>query len=392
VRPRVRGFAAAGLHCGIKPSGDLDLALIASDCPAAAAGVFTRNRFPGAPVVLSRRRLRRGRAQVVVVNSGISNVAMGARGARDAERMAHVAADALEVADADVQVASTGVIGQPLPMPRIEAGIRQAASRLSTSGWTRAARAILTTDTRPKLSHAGTRSFDLLGITKGAGMVMPDLATMLGYLFTDLAVKPEFLREALVEAVEPTFNRLTIDGETSTSDTVTILANGRAGNRPLGPRSAGARDFRRTLADVCEDLTEKLAADAEGVSRIGEVIVSGARSDAAAEKMARRIANSVLVKTALFGADPNWGRIVQAAGAAGVPFRTEDFGIRIGGVEVMRGGGPFGGPAAHKRAERAVRAKRVVFEISIGRGRGRARMLTCDLGYGYVRINAEYTT
>lgn len=390
--PRVRGFLATGLHCGVKPSGAPDLALIASERPAAAAGLFTRNRFPGAPVVLSRARLRRGRAQAIVVNSGVSNVAMGERGRRDALQMSEIAADALGVRAADVQVASTGVIGRPLPMRAIESGIREAAGKLSATGWTRAARAILTTDTRPKLVHQASRGYSMLGITKGSGMVMPDLATMLCYIVTDLAVQPDFLREALVEAVEPSFNRLTIDGETSTSDTVTVLANGVAGNRPLGRRSARAREFRRRLAGLCAELTEKLAADGEGVTRLGEIFVKGARSDALAEKLARRVANSVLVKTALFGADPNWGRIVQAAGAAGVPFRTRDFSIRIGGVEVMRHGAPHGGPAAQKRAERAARARRVRYEICVGRGPGEARILTTDLGYGYVRINAEYTT
>lgn len=392
MAPRVPGFRAAGLHCGIKGSGKPDLALIVSDRPAAAAGVFTRNRFPGAPVVLSRRRLRRGRARAVVINSGISNVAMGERGERDALRMTEIVASELGIRVGEVLVSSTGVIGRPLPMPKLESGIREAAAKLSPVGWSRASRAILTTDTRPKLVHRPARGFSMLGIAKGSGMIMPDLATMLCYLVTDLAVEPRFLREALVEAVEPSFNRLTIDGETSTSDTVTILANGAAGNRPLGPRSAGARDFRRHLGEVCAELTERLAADAEGVSRLGEVRVTGTRSDAQAVKLARRVANSVLVKTALFGADPNWGRIVQSAGAAGVPIDPDAFSIRIGGVRVMRDGRPCGGPATLKRAERAARAKRVVFEISVGDGPGQGRMLTTDLGYGYVRINSEYTT
>jgi len=390
--PRVQGFRAIGLHSGIKPSGDPDLALIASDCPAVVAGVFTRNRFPGAPVILSRARVRNGRAQAVVINSGISNVAMGERGLRDAKRMTRVAGELLGVRQSDVLVSSTGVIGRPLPMPRIVEGIGHAAEKLSPTGWGRAARAILTTDTVPKLAHRSTRAFGMLGIAKGSGMVMPDLATMLAYLVTDVAVQAPFLRDALREAIGPTCNRLTIDGETSTSDTVTILANGRAGNRPLGPRSAGARDFRRVLSELCTELTEKLAADAEGATRTGTIEVTGARTDAQAEKLARRVANSVLVKTALFGADPNWGRIVQAAGAAGVPFRPADMSIRIGGAELMRGGEPRGGPALLRKAERAMRAKHVHIQVSIGRGRGSARVLTCDLGYGYVRINAEYTT
>ena len=207
-------------------------------------------------------------------------------------------------------------------------------------------------------------------------------------------MKPDFLRRALAEAVEPTFNRLTIDGETSTSDTVLVLANGAAGNRPVGARSARARDFQRALSAVCEELTEKLAEDGEGVVRTARIRVSGAASDTAAERVARRVANSVLVKTALFGADPNYGRIVQAVGAAGVPFRPEALGIRIGGVTLLRRGAPAAGASttALRRAERAMRRKRVEIEISLGSGRGRAHMLTTDLGYGYVKINAKYTT
>ena len=391
---RVPGFRAAGIACGIKPSGDLDLALIASDTPAVAAAVFTRNRFPGVPVILSRRHLRRGRAQAVVVNSGNANVATGPRGMRDGVAMTRGVADALGVREADVQIASTGLIGRPLPIGKILRGIPEAARALRPTGWTRAARAILTTDRRPKLAQHGARGFTVLGVAKGSGMIMPDLATLLVYLASDLAVRPDFLRRALAESVEPTFNRLTIDGETSTSDTVLVLCNGAADNRPLGPRSARARDFKRALAGVCEELVEKLAEDGEGVVRTARIRVRGAASDRAAERVARSVANSVLVKTALFGADPNFGRVVQAVGAAGVPFRPEALGIRMGGVTLLRRGAPAPGTAstALRRAERAMRRKRVEIEISLGAGPGRAHMLTTDLGYGYVKINAEYTT
>ncbi len=388
----VQGFRATGLHVGIKKSGALDLALIASDRPAVAAALFTRNRFPGAPIIVSREHLRGGRAQAIVVNSGISNVATGAKGVANARRMARCAADALELSARRVQVASTGVIGQALPIDLIERGIKKAAIELSTRGWMRAARAIMTTDTRPKLSHVQTRQFGLLGIAKGSGMVMPDLATMLSYLVTDLAVEPAFLRASLKEAVAETFNRLTIDGETSTSDTVLILANGAAGNRPIGPRSALARPFKKALMERCEDLVTQLAADAEGVTRLADIVVTGARTDRDADKAARKVANSVLVKTAIFGVDPNWGRIVQAVGAAGVAFKPEDLGVRIGGVELLRGGRPVTASGTLTRAKRAMKKKRVLIQICLGRGRGQAKILTCDLGYGYVRINAEYTT
>ena len=389
---RVAGFRAAGVSCAIKPSGALDLALIVSDRPANAAAVFTRNRFPGAPVRVSRAHLRDGRARAVVVNSGISNVATGAVGLRNARAMCRQAADEVGLRLSDVQVASTGVIGTQLPMERIALGIRKAARALSSTGWSRAARAILTTDTRPKLVQVTLRNFSLLGVAKGAGMIMPNMATMLVYMVTDLAVESAFLDDALREAVDPTFNHLTIDGETSTSDTVLVLANGAAGNRRLGRRSAGAEDFRKALAEVCSTLTEKLALDGEGVTKIARIHVRGARSDRTAQQIARSVGNSMLVKTALHGADPNWGRIVQAIGAAGAAFSPGRVGIRIGGAEVLRCGTGVDSAAALRLAERAMRRKKVEIEITLGTGSGSASILTTDLSHGYVAINSEYTT
>ena len=389
---RVAGFRAAGVRCGIKPSGALDLALFVSDSPANAAAVFTRNRFPGAPVRVSRAHLRDGRARAVVVNSGNSNVATGAVGLRNARAMCRQAAEELGLPPKDVQVASTGVIGKQLPMELIAPGIRKAARALSATGWSRAARAILTTDTRPKLAQVTRRSFSLLGFAKGSGMIMPNMATMLVYMVTDLAVESAFLSDALREAVDPTFNRLTIDGETSTSDTVLVMANGAAGNRPLARRSAGADDFRKALAELSSTLTEKLALDGEGVTKIARIHVRGARSDRAAQQIARSVGNSVLVKTALHGADPNWGRIVQAIGAAGAVFSPERVGIRIADVELMRQGTALESTTALRQAERAMRRKKIEIEITLGSGPGDASILTTDLSHGYVAINSEYTT
>ena len=389
---RVAGFRAAGVRCGIKPSGALDLALFVSDSPANAAAVFTRNRFPGAPVRVSRAHLRDGRARAVVVNSGISNVATGAVGLRNARAMCRQAAEELGLPPKDVQVASTGVIGNQLPMELIASGIRKAARALSATGWSRAARAILTTDTRPKLAQVTRRSFSLLGFAKGSGMVMPNMATMLVYMVTDLAVESAFLSDALREAVDPTFNRLTIDGETSTSDTVLVMANGAAGNRPLARRSAGADDFRKALAELSSTLTEKLALDGEGVTKIARIHVRGARSDRAAQQIARSVGNSVLVKTALHGADPNWGRIVQAIGAAGAVFSPERVGIRIAGAELMRQGTALESTTALRQAERAMRRKKIEIEITLGSGPGDASILTTDLSHGYIAINSEYTS
>jgi glutamate N-acetyltransferase/amino-acid N-acetyltransferase len=391
VAVRVRGFRAAGITCGIKPSGRPDLALIVSDRPCQAAAVFTRNQVPGAPVIVSRARVR-GTVRGIVANSGISNVAMGARGLRDARRMTELAARAVGCRPAELLVASTGVIGQPLPMERIERGIALAARALSPAGFPRAARAILTTDTRSKLASARIGPARLLGIAKGAAMMMPDLATMLVFLVTDLAVERELLQETLREVSARTFNRLTIDGETSTSDTVALLANGAAGGRPLGRTSVRRRDLERALGAVCAELCEKLAADGEGVSRLAWIRVSGAPSERAADRVARRIANSPLVKTALFGGDPNWGRIVQAAGAAGVRLRPGALSVAIDGVRLLDRGRPVADRRALARAARAMRGRCVGIEVGLGLGRAEARVLTTDLTYEYVRLNAEYTT
>jgi len=354
--------------------------------------VFTTSRFPGAPVVVSRAHLRGGRARGVVVNSGISNVANGARGLRDAREMAELVARGIGARTREIQVASTGVIGRLLPMDRLRAGIPRAVEALSPRGLEGAAEAILTTDSVAKLVFRRARGGVLAGFAKGAGMIMPRMATMLAYLFTDLAIEPALLRRALRGAVDASFNALTIDGETSTSDTVLVLANGAAGNAPIGVGSPRARAFERLLADASAELCEKLARDGEGVTKLASVAVAGARSDRDADRVARSVANSALVKTALFGGDPNWGRVVQAVGAAGVPLRPAQVGVRIGGVELLRRGEPSGGAGALRRAERAMKAKQVAIEISLGRGPGRARILTTDLSYEYVRVNAEYTT
>lgn len=391
----VPGFRAAGVRCGIKRRG-LDLMLIESATPAAAAGVFTRSTVVGAPVVVSRQRVRRGRARAIVANSGCSNVAMGARGLADARAMTAAVARALGCAPADVLVASTGVIGQPLPLERIERGIPRAVRALRRDGLRDAARAIMTTDTVPK--HAALRlridgrTVTLAGIAKGAGMIEPNVATMLSFLLTDAAVAPALLRRLLRQAADASFNRVTIDGEGSTSDTVLLLANGRAGNRLLSDAaSAGARRLAGALGELCGELARAIARDGEGATRLVTVRVEGARSAAEAERAARRIANSLLVKTALFGGDPNWGRILQTIGAGRVAIRLPRAEVRLGGVPVFRAGASTG-PAARARAGRALRGREVEVAVALGAGRHAASLWTCDLSYDYVRINAEYTT
>ena len=386
---------AAGVHCGIKDA-DLDLALLLSDTPASVAGVFTRSTVVGAPVELCRERVRRGTARAIAINSGISNVAMGKRGLRDAASMAAAAARSLGVAAEDVLVASTGVIGEPLPMRKIRAGVAQAAAVLAPEGLPAAARAIMTTDTVPKLAQRvvriGGRDVTLAGIAKGSGMIEPDVATMLSFLLTDAVATPAFLRRTLREVAERTYNRLTIDGEGSTSDTVLLLANGVAGHAPLrGPRSSGASRFRDALGELATELVRALARDGEGATKLITVRVCGARSHAEAEAAARRIANSVLVKTAIYGGDSNWGRILQTLGAGRTALRLERTRVALGGVTVFRNG-TSAGPAARRRAATRLRAPEVDIEVELGAGRGAAELWTCDLTTEYVRINAEYTT
>jgi glutamate N-acetyltransferase/amino-acid N-acetyltransferase len=378
---RVPGFRASGLACGIKPEGEADLALVVSDRPATVAGVFTTSAFPSAPLLLTRRRVRRGRARAIVVNSGNANAATGRAGLRDAEIVAARVAAEAGLRPEEVLVASTGVIGRRLPVARVRRHVPELVRR-----------AILTTDTRIKIESESPRGFNLLGFAKGSGMIQPNMATLLVFVVTDLAVEPVFLRRALREVTDSTFNRLTIDGEMSPSDTVLLLANGAAGNPPVrSTRGAGGR-FVRALRSVCERLTDALAADGEGVTRVAGIQVSGARSHDDAERAARAIANSMLVKTALYGSDPNWGRIVQSLGASGARVDPARVGVRSGGVELLRRGQPVGGAAALRRATRAMRNDRVEIRVGLGLGKAAAFVLTTDLTYDYVRINAEYTT
>jgi glutamate N-acetyltransferase/amino-acid N-acetyltransferase len=393
--PRVRGFAFAGIRCGVKEKGP-DLALIASDRPATAAGVFTRSTVPGAPVLVSKRRVRDGRARAVVVNAGISNVGMGARGIADAEAMAERAARCLGVPPGQVLVASTGVIGERLPMECIDAGIPRAVRALRADGIGRTARAIMTTDTVPKARgrsfRIGGRRHAVAGVAKGSGMIEPKMATMLAYLVTDAAVEAPLLRGMWREVAEETFNRVTIDGETSTSDMAVVFANGAGGGRPL--RSAGgaaARSLGDALRHVATELARDLARDGEGATKLVTVDVSGARNAADAERAARRIANSLLVKTALFGRDPNWGRILQTIGAGETRLDLARTRVRLGGILVFARGASTG-PQARARAGQRLQAPDIGIEVHLGVGDGAARVWTCDLSTEYVRINAEYTT
>lgn len=387
-----RGFRAAGVAAGIKPSGNPDVALIVSGVPASAAALFTTNRFASAPVLVSREHLRGGVARAVAVNSGCSNACTGEQGVRNARRMAEITAGLVGCRPEEVQMASTGVIGRQLPMDRIEAGLRQAHACLGPDG-SSAARAIMTTDTRPKeaaveVASAG-RTFRIGGIAKGSGMIAPNMATMLAYVTTDAAVEPGLLHEVLAAVAERTFHCLTIDGDTSTSDTLLVLANGESGVEVSrdGPHLDA---FREGLQAVCLTLTRELARDGEGATRLIEVRVSGLRTFAEARSVGLAIGNSPLVKTAFFGNDPNWGRILCAAGYAGVAFDPDRVSLTLCGVPVVRHGTPL--PFDEEAVSQAMKAPENVLEVVFGEGEAAASIWTCDFSYDYVRINAEYTT
>ncbi len=394
--PRVGGFAFAGVSCGIKDGGEPDLALFVSDRPAEVAAVFTRSTVPGAPVIVSKRRSRRGPVRGIVVNSGISNVAMGQRGLDDAEAMAAEAAGHVDVAPGRMLVASTGVIGTPLPMPRICRGIASAAEALAAGGLRDAAEAIRTTDTWAKVASRsvklGSRRVRIAGVAKGSGMIEPNMATMLAFVFLDAPVDRTALRAIWREVTAETFNRVTIDGETSTSDMAIVLANGAAGGHPVtSPRGAAGRALRDGLQGVCTDLAKDLARDGEGATKLVTIDVEGARTPAEAERAGRRIANSMLVKTALFGGDANWGRILQTVGAGEIRLDLARTEVDLCGVPVFRDGASTG-EKARARAARRMGSPEISIRVALGAGRAATRFWTCDLSYDYVRINAEYTT
>jgi glutamate N-acetyltransferase/amino-acid N-acetyltransferase len=391
----VGGFRFAGVACGIKPSGRRDLALIHSETPATVAGLFTRNLVRAAPVVLAEQHVRDGRAQTVLINSGNANACTGAAGARVATAACRQTAIALGVPATSVIPCSTGKIGVPLPPVSMVRGVAHAVRKLSPDGLWRAARAMMTTDAFPKVAsrtlRVGGRPVTIAGLAKGAGMIAPDLATLLVCVCTDARVPAAALRAWLGEAVAGSFNAITVDGDTSTNDTVLVLANGAAGNRALTRTSPAGRRFGAALAAVLRELADYVVADGEGATRRVRIVVRGATSDRAARQVARSIAGSLLVKTALYGGDPNWGRIVCAAGYAGVPVALERMTVRIGDVVVLRRGAPVAG--VEPKAAKVMRARAFTVALDLGaRGRGQAAITTSDLSPAYVRFNSAYST
>ena len=386
-----RGFRASGVHCGIKRERP-DLALLVSDAPASAAGVFTTNRVQAAPVRYTRRAVAAGRAQAIVVNSGNANACTGEAGLEDAAEMALLSAGALGLDAELVLVASTGVIGMPLPMDALRRGIPLAAAALEPDG-SAAAEAIRTTDRFPKTAacrlEIGGVEVTIGGMAKGAGMIHPNLATTLCFLTTDAALPPAVLRAALQRAVAESFNSITVDGDTSTNDTVLLLANGRAGGAPITNGEAFSR-FTAGLTLVASELAKMVVRDGEGATKLVEIRVDGALSDAEAHQAAMTVANSLLVKTALHGGEPNWGRILAALGRSGVEMAEESTDVFFGDLAIVRGG--LGVPGVWDAAALLLEEKEVTIGIRLGVGNGVARAWTSDLSEEYVRINGSYTT
>ena len=385
------GFRASGVAAGLKKNGRKDLGLIVSEVPAAAAGVFTQNRVQAAPVMLDRDRIQSGLCQAILVNSGNANCCTGEQGMRDAMETARLASSLLNIPDESVLVASTGVIGQPLPVERIRDAMPSLVQSLCPDGFPVLAESIMTTDTVPKLvsrqGSVGGKPFTIVGTAKGAGMIAPNMATMLCFVCTDAAVDSRFLHQCLYESVQQSFNRITIDGDTSTNDTALILANGLSGASIQTPADRTA--FQDILIDVLVTLAKMLVKDGEGATKLVEIRVQGAATDADARKIADTVAGSSLVKTAIFGEDANWGRILAAAGRAGVPMDPERFDICFNDV-LMFSEGSGRGTAVEDEVSKVLKLPEFVITIDLRTGSGRSSVWTCDFSVDYVRINADY--
>jgi glutamate N-acetyltransferase/amino-acid N-acetyltransferase len=393
-----RGFTFAGMHCGLKKT-KLDLGMLLSEVPASAAAVFTTNQVVAAPVILCREHMRRSHQKIrgIIVNSGNANCCSGPEGyAASVATAARLARELGRVDPSQILVCSTGVIGAPLLVDKILVAVPDLVrSRKADAGsFEQFARAIMTTDTVPKWAaekiRIGGKQVRIAACAKGSGMIHPNMATMFAFIATDASVPPPVLSRMLRGAVGPTFNCITVDGDTSTNDTVALLANGQSGSRALSGGGESHAKFSEALTSVCKSLALAIVRDGEGAQRVVEIEVRGASSDRAADQVARTIANSPLVKTALAGADPNWGRILAAAGRSGVKFNFERVDIWLAGVEVCRGGRehPFDEIVTHEK----MLEKDVAIVVDLHAGEGRARMWTCDFTKEYIHINASYRT
>ena len=384
-----KGFLSSGIHAGLKPGREKDMALLVSTCPADAAGAFTTNQVKAGPVRVSQEHLKNGKVRAIIINSGNANACTGVRGIADAKRMTVAKATALRCKPQEVLVCSTGRIGVPLPIRKVLRGIRNCARILKPGRGSVAARAIMTSDTVRKegavrLSLGGRRVV-IGAMAKGSGMIHPNMATMLCVVTTDAAVDRATLARVTSEAVEQSFNRISVDGDMSTNDTVLVLANGAAGNRPLKSYDADMGKFAAALKMVMLEMAKKIVGDGEGMTRVIELAVTGAATEADAKKMAEAVVRSALVKTSWHGGDPNWGRIMGAIGASGARMREELVDIHYDGVAAVRGGVAAATPMGRLRA--AARRSRVAIQVNLNLGKGSYAMLTTDLSEKYVRIN-----
>jgi len=389
-----RGFKAAGVKTGIKSLKKEDVAIICSEQVCSVAGMYTLNKMCAAPVTLTKRHFEGGHGRAIVVNSGCANACTGDQGMQDAICMAKETATALGLLSEEVAVSSTGVIGTFLPMDKVVEGIRKAAKTLSNQGHDGAMQAIMTTDTFVKEIAievpVGGKMIRIAGMAKGAGMIEPNMATMLGFITTDAAIEAALLKEALEDAVERSFNAITVDGDTSTNDTVLVLANGAAGNAVISTKDETYSAFAKALEYVCIYLAKLIVRDGEGATKFLEINVTGAQNFVEAKIAAKAIANSPLVKTAFFGQDPNWGRIVAAAGYSGADMDQTRVVLFIGGHKIVADGKGTGFEAD---ALKQVMAERdIAITLDLGVGSAQATVWTCDFSYEYVRINGEYTT
>ncbi len=393
--PLPSGFLASGVHAGLKPGGQMDMALICSNLPADAVGLVTTNKVKAAPARHTEKALKRGKPiQAVVVNTKNANALTGKQGEKDVLQTVQAAAKLLSIPPSSVLVHSTGVIGIPLPLPKVLSGLRQAVLKLSRNGGLDAAKGILTTDTFPKYKAfplmVGGKHAWLTGIAKGSGMIHPNMATMLVYLLTDVNIPKPLLNRALREAVRESFHRITVDGDVSTNDSVVLLANGACGNRPL---QAGSKDYRlfvEALKSICLELAKAVARDGEGATKFITINIQGAKNDSDALKAGMAVAKSPLVKTALFGADPNWGRVLAAVGYSGATVEEFKASVTIGGYKLYDAGKKV---AWSREKLKMILLKRDVnITVDLRLGKGKTTVYTCDLTDGYIDINGRYTT
>ncbi len=390
----IKGFSFSAIESGIRYANRLDLGLIVSDTPCVTAGVFTTNQVKAAPVVLDKERLKAGRAQAILVNSGCANACTGEKGMEAARLTSAMLAAKLNIPEAMIQLASTGVIGEQLNLAAFEKGIPGLAESLNADNFELVAKAIMTTDTVRKIASTtvtiGKKEIKIMGMAKGAGMIMPNMATMLAFVVTDARINYPELHKSLVKGVERTFNRITVDGDTSTNDMVLVMANGAAENPWIdGDSEADRQTFQNALELVLKDLALQIVADGEGATKTITIRVCGAKEEDQAEQIARTVATSSLVKTAFFGEDANWGRILAAMGRSGVKFSPDHVDIAFGDVLIVKNGLAVG-KDAEAAASKVLKEKEITVTIDLYDGKACAEVLTCDFSLDYVKINADY--